>query len=162
MRQVDRDCYRLAEIQAKLFEQSISQLHMGSEIFVRRFMNSEIAKELDSKAFLDGTETIFDIFDSLDDEYGKTTYGTVKYHRDVMYWCGYLYRCFCYHYEVSSKQAYRLFPLKYIASTYEVYHTLDVFQAIERLLESKNISLGGADFNKKGLEILRKMRLEKA
>ena len=96
MRQEDRECRRLCDIQANLFERSITSLDTSSEIFVRRFMNSNIAKELDSGAFLDDTKTIEDIFNSLDEQYGKSSYGSVKYHREVMYWSGYLYRYFCY------------------------------------------------------------------
>ena len=102
---------RLCDIQAELFEKSVSTQDMSSEVFVRRFMNSKIAIELDSKAFLDDSKTINDIFADLDLQYGKTTYGSLKYNKDTMYWVGYLYRYFCYTYDVSSKPAYKYLPL---------------------------------------------------
>ena len=160
MRQEDRECRRLCDIQANLFERSITSLDTSSEIFVRRFMNSSIAKELDSGAFLDDTKTIEDIFNSLDEQYGKSSYGSVKYHREVMYWSGYLYRHFCYCYEISSKQAYKFLPFKYVASTYEAYHTLDVSKAVERLLESRNISFDPDEMNRRGVAILRRIRMQ--
>ena len=98
MKQLDRECKRLADIQAELFELSTRKLEMSSEVFVRRFMNSKIVKEMDDYSFLDDSKTIEDIFKELDQQYGKTTYGSIKYNSDSMYWVGYLYRCFSYIY----------------------------------------------------------------
>lgn len=162
MKAIDRDGKRLCELQAELFERSVSALGMGSEVFVRRYMNSRIATELDSGAFLDGGMEIEGIFDDLDRQYGPSSYGSRKYHRDVMYWVGYLYRFFCYCYETSSKQAYKMLPLKFVASTYEPYHSLDVSQAIERLLESKGISFSEEATSKRGVELLRSLRKKHA
>jgi RimJ/RimL family protein N-acetyltransferase len=75
-----------------------------------------------------------------------------------MYWVGYLYRYFCYTYDVSSKQAYKYLPLKYVASTFISYHSLDVSQAIERLLEAKKISFKEEDILRRGVDILRVIR----
>lgn len=160
MKSMNKQGRELCEIQAKLFEQSISKLEMSSEVFVRRYMNSKIVKELDSLAFLEDTKTIEDIFDSLDEQYGPSTYGSVKYHRDIMYWCGYLYRYFSYCYEISSKQAYKILPLKYVAGTYLSYHTLDISQAINRLLETKNLNYDEAQMNKNGVSILKRIKAQ--
>ena len=66
MRKIDKEGKRLCDIQADLFEKSVSALEMSSEVFVRRFMNSKIAIELDNKAFLDDSKTINDIFKFFD------------------------------------------------------------------------------------------------
>lgn len=158
MKERDRDCQRLADIQAELFELSVKKLEMSSEVFVRRYMNSKIVKELDDYSFLDDSKSIEDIFIELDNQYGKTNYGTIKYNHDAMYWAGYLYRCFAYTYEVSSKQAYKMLPLKEVISLYEPYHTLDISHAIERMLEAKNISFNYEDNLRRGVEILKKIR----
>ncbi len=161
MIKIDKEGKRLCDIQAELFEKSIISLDMSSQVFVRRFMNSKVATELDSRAFLDANKTIDDIFRNLDDEYGESSYGSIKYNKDIMYWVGYLYRYFSYTYEVSSKQAYKLLPFKYIAGTFIPYHSLDVSQAIERLLEAKNISFKEEDMLKRGVDILRVIRNNK-
>lgn len=161
MKDMDRECRRLCDIQAELFEKSVKCLEMSSEVFVRRFMNSKIALELDNEAFLDDSKTIDDIFIELDKQYGKTTYGTKKYNADAMYWAGYLYRCFSYTYEISSKQAYKVIPLKEAISVYEPYHSLDITHAIERILEAKNISYNKDDLLKKGVQILKRIRNQK-
>lgn len=162
MKAFDREGKRLCEFQAELFEKSVTSLEMSSEIFVRRYMNSRIARELDSGSFLEGNMGVADIYEDIDRQYGPSSYGSKKYHRDVMFWAGYLYRELCYCYEVSSKQAYKLLPFKDVASSYEPYHALDVSQAIERLLEAKGISFSEEEVNQRGVAILktiRKMRI---
>ena len=161
MRKEDRECHRLCEIQALVFESSSVMAKTSSEVFFRRFMNSKIAKEIDTGAFLEDTKTLKDVFYEIEQQYGESSYGSVIYHKDVMYWAGYLYRHLCYCYEISSKRAYKLLPLKYVASSYEAYHALDISNAIERLLEEKNISLKQEDINQKALVILKRIKEEK-
>ena len=48
MRIKDKECIQLAEIQADLFEKATKTLDMSSNIFFRRFMNSNIAKDFDN------------------------------------------------------------------------------------------------------------------
>lgn len=158
MKAFDQEAKRLCDFQAELFEKSVTSLEMSSEIFVRRYMNSRIVRELDTGSFLEGNISISDIYEEIDKQYGPSSYGSRKYHRDVMFWTGYLYREFCYCYEISSKQAYKLLPFKYVASSYEPYHTLDVIQAIERLLEAKEISFSEEEINRKGVAILKSIR----
>lgn len=162
MRKFDRDAKLLGDIQAELFEKSVKKLEMGSEIFVRRFMNSKIAKELDDLSFLETNKTVDNIFEELVEQYGESNYGSIKYHHDAMYWAGYLYRVFAYIYEITSKQAYRLLPLGEVISSFEPYHTLDILHAIERLLEAKNISFDGEEMNKRGVAILKEIRKQKS
>ena len=158
MREYDRDGRRLCDIQANLFEASVKKTNMSSEVFVRRFMNSKIVSELDNLSFLESSKTIDNIFEELDAQYGKSTYGSIKYHHDAMYWAGYLYRCFAYTYEITSKQAYKLLPLGEVISSFEPYHTLDIEHAIERLLEAKKISFEMDELNERGISILRHIR----
>ena len=160
MRIKDKECIQLAEIQADLFEKATKTLDMSSNIFFRRFMNSNIAKDFDSGAILENSVSINGIFSELEMQYGPINYGSKKYHPDVMYWCGYLYRHLCYIYEISSKQAYKLLPLDYVASTFEAYHSQSIEKAIEMLLEAKNISFGEDKMIKIGVSILKKMKIK--
>lgn len=155
MKQINRDALLMFDMQARVFEESVEKVNTSSEIFVRRFMNSNVAREFDSGAILDDTKSIPAIFWEIEEEYGESDYGSVKYHRDVMYWCGYLYRYFSYFYELSSKQAYKYLPLKYISSSFEAYHTMDMKAAIDRLLESKGIDLSKVALIKKGVQYLK-------
>ena len=45
MKEMDRECKRLADIQTELFEVSVKKLEMSSEVFVRRYMNCELHRE---------------------------------------------------------------------------------------------------------------------
>ena len=155
MKKINRDALLMFDMQGELFEKSIIRFNCSSPIFVRRFMNSNVAKEFDSGAILDDTKSIPAIFWEIEEEYGESSCGSVKYHRDIMYWCGYLYRYFSYVYELSSKQVYKYLPLKYVASTYEAYHTMDIKFAIERLLEAKGIDLSKGALIKKGVKYLK-------
>lgn len=155
MKALNRDAKIMIEMQAELFEKSVDKVNTSSEVFVRRFMNSNVAREFDSTAILDDTKSCKAIFEEIEEEYGESSYGSVKYNKDVMYWCGYLYRYFSYVYELSSKQAYKYLPLKYVSSTYVSYHTLDVGAAIERLLEAKGIDLSKEALIQKGINFLK-------
>lgn len=158
MRNIDGDGKKLCSIQADLFEKSVTNLEMSSEVFARRFMNSNVVLELDNNSFLSDSKTVEDIFADLDNQYGKTSYGSVKYNQEAMYWAGYLYRYFAYTYELSSKQVYKLLPLKEVIRMYLPYHTMDVSMAIERLLEAKNISFNENDIIKSNLTIMKHIR----
>lgn len=158
MKNIDKDGLRLCSIQAELFEKSVDYLEMSSDIFYRRFMNSNVVTELDNLSFLDDSKSIEDIFFDLDEQYGPSNYGSTKYHKDVMFWCGYILRYFAYTYELSSKQVYKLLSLKYVASTFNAYHTLDGEEAINRLLEAKNISFKEEDEIARGVAIIKKIR----
>ena len=156
MKTMDNNGLILCDIQSELFENSLT-LDCSTEIFIRRFMNSKIVKQFDSCQLLDDTLTIIDIYEQLDAEYGKTSYGSVKYSKDELYWIGHLYRYFCYTYEISSKQAYKIIKPKELRSLFLAYHTFDTKQAIERILEAKSIVLD-KNYTEEGIQILRRLR----
>ena len=82
-----------------------------------------------------------DILNMIEEEYGASTYGSVKYNLNELYWIGYLYRYFSYTYNMSSIQVYKIVKPKELRGLYLPYHTLDPSQAIERILGSKNLLL---------------------
>ena len=57
MKKIDSLGLKICSYQAVLFEKSIKMAECSSKIFIRRFMNSELAKRMDNVGF---------IFDSLD------------------------------------------------------------------------------------------------
>lgn len=161
MRKIDHDGLLLCKIQGAIFENSLKKTNTSSEIFIRRFMLSDIAKQFDSKAYLDGTLTKDEVFELIEEEYGKSNYGKNKYNSEVLYWIGYLYRYFSYTYELTSKQVYRYVKPKELNGLYLAYHTLDCAQAIERILEAKNISFDIDEQNKRLLQIIKETRYSK-
>ena len=57
MRKMDSLGLKMCSYQAMLFEKSIDSTNCSSKIFIRRFMNSKLAKRMDNAGFM---------FDSLD------------------------------------------------------------------------------------------------
>ena len=156
MRTMDNNGLILCDLQSEVFEKSLS-LDCSSEIFIRIFMHSKIVKKFDSTQILDDTLTIPDIYGELINEYGDSSYGSIKYSKNELYWIGHLYRYLCYTYEISSKQAYKIIKPKELRSLFLAYHTFDTKQAIERILEAKNIVLD-MDYIEEGIQILRRLR----
>lgn len=159
MRAFDETGLKLCRMQAELFVLSASKLECSSPIFLRRFMLSKVAARMDQDGFLYESCTEDGILQEIEEEFGATNYGKEKYSTEELYWMGYLYRYWCYTYEKSSKQIYKLMKPKELRGLYYPYHSLDPAQAIERILESKNI--GEEDLTQKGVEILRRIMSEK-
>ena len=99
-----------------------------------------IEKMLDNETIISSNTQAKDIVEMVEEEYGASKYGSVKYSREEMYWIGYLYRYFSYTYNKSSKQVYKIVKPKELRKLYPAYHTLGVDQAIERILEAKGIN----------------------
>ena len=159
MRAFDETGLKLSRMQAELFVLSESKLECSSPIFLRRFMLSKVAARMDQDGFLYESCTTDGILQEIDEEFGATNYGKEKYSTEELYWMGYLYRYWCYTYRKSSKQVYKLMKPKELRSLYYPYHSLDPAQAIERILESKN--LREEDLTQKGVEILRSILSKK-
>lgn len=158
MKKIDRDGMLLCNLQANAFERSISGQHSSSEIFIRRFMNSEIAGEMDNLAVLQTNIQAKDILDRLDEEYGQTDYGSVKYAPDEIYWIGYLYRYYAYTYGKTSVQVYKTVKPKELRKLFPAYHTMDTAKAIDRILEAKGLAGDSIDEEKRQYEIYKKIR----
>ena len=75
MRNIDKDGLLVCSIHGEFFK----YFKCSSEIFMRRFMMSEIVKEFDSLSILDDTLVIDNVYERLEEEFGETNYGKVKY-----------------------------------------------------------------------------------
>ena len=158
MIKIDKDGLLLCDIQAKAFEMSASALETSSEVFIRRFMNSDAAKQLDNKAVLQSNMQAGDILILIEEEYGKSNYGSVKYTLNELYWIGYIYRYFAYTYEKTSLQVYKIIKPKELRGIFLPYHTMDPAQAIDRILESKGLANDTADEEQRQFEIFKRIR----
>ncbi len=128
-------------MQGQLFEMS-GKLGYDSEAFIKAFMNSDIARHLDSDFdFLQwaGKEYIMErIQEELPE--GCRTDGTV-FSEETLYWAGYLYRWWHFCTGESSKEIYRIANARIINAVYFSYHTMDPEMAIDRLKEKKKKKL---------------------
>ena len=66
MRKIDSLGLKLCNFQAQLFEESLNKYECSSRIFVRRFMNSDLAKRMDNDGFLFESLTITDALDEIE------------------------------------------------------------------------------------------------
>lgn len=160
MKKMNRDGLLLCELQAKAFENSIKKMDSSSEIFIRRFMRSRIAKRIDDESILDSNIQADDILDLVDEEYGISNYGSVKYTRNEMYWIGYIYRYFAITYELTSVQVYKIVKPRELRSLFLPYHTMDPSQTIERILEAKGFLTDEKSELERQYKIFRKIRNE--
>ena len=149
----------LCRIQGDIFEKSIQKLNCSSQIFIRRFMNSKIATTLDNKSYLTQSNNIDEVYDELEEEYGPFNYGKEKFSMNEMQWIGYVFRCMSIVYNLSSKAIYKMFPANDVRTYYNVFHTFDIVQAAERMLETKNYDF--EDNTHKGLRIYRRLYYQK-
>ena len=158
MKKIDKDGLLLCQLQATAFENSIDKMESSSEIFIRRFMKSEIAKRLDNGSVLESNIQANDILQLVDEEYGITNYGSIKYAHEEMYWIGYIYRYFASTYNIASAQVYKIVKPKELRSLYLPYHTMDPTQSIERILEAKGMLIDEKTELERQYEIFKKIR----
>ena len=159
MKVIDDIGIRLCKFQGETFSLSLTKTECSSAIFIRRFMNSYFASRLDNGGLV---SEVFDsnvVFEELEYEFGASCYGKEKYSTEELYWIGYIYRYWCYTRELTSKQVYKIIKPKELRGLYFPYHSLDPKQAIDRILEAKDID--ESDYTKRGVEILRRIIEEK-
>ena len=85
---------------------------------------------------LDANEAI----ESIQNQFGESDYGKVKYSKNSMFWIGYIYRYISYTRGVATKFVMRLFPYKQLNDVYYSFHTQDPEWCVHSLLEMNNQS----------------------
>ena len=126
---------KLCDIQGRLFELS-AEKKLPSAAFIKTFMNSETAKELDSRynrmQWMGEEYLLEEIISSSVDALSGT--GEV-YQKDVLYWIGYIYRYWHYYTGESSAKILRQASAATMKRNYMMFHTMDPVVAIEDLKE---------------------------
>src|SRR5699024_4264111 len=92
MKKIDEIGLKLCKIQAEVFSASVKETNCSSPIFMRRFMNSQVAQRMDLGGFLFEACDVSQIFQEIEMEFGESSYGKEKYSEAELYWIGYLYR----------------------------------------------------------------------
>lgn len=137
MKDIDEYGLKLCAYQADIFRKSASDQECSSGIFVRRFMNSELAERMDRKGSFFESSSVSGAFEELNRQYGKSSYGKIKYGAEELYWIGYIYRYWSYISDSSSKHLYKVIKPDELRRLYLPYHSLDPKQAIERIMETE-------------------------
>ena len=126
---------KLCDIQGRLFELSADK-NLPSAAFIKAFMTSETAKELDSSynrmQWMGEEYLLEEVLSSAGDSLSVA--GEV-YQKDVLYWIGYIYRYWHYYTGESSAKILRQAPASTMKRNYMIFHTMDPVIAIEDLKE---------------------------
>ena len=154
MRKFDFNEYKTSQILASLFEESVDKANFGSPMFIRRFMMSEYTSCFEDMSILTLSISNNDIIEELNNKH-KPTSKNEMYTKNQMYWIGYIYSGISLLYELSLKTVYQIFPAKEIVKYYNIYHTFDIEEAAERMME--NIGYEKVDYTTKGVEILKRL-----
>lgn len=137
MKKFDKLGLDLAELQGKIFEKSFKKYNCSSLVFLRRFKYSKVAMTFDnnsSNILLDSDYWL----NELENEFGQTNYGQIKFSEETLFWMGYIYRYISYTREMTTKKAFSLISPKELAQHYYVYHTQSEEWVIQRILDLKN------------------------
>lgn len=129
---------KLCDIQGRLFELSAEKKY-NSAAFIKAFMMSDTAKELDSKynrMQWVGEEYLLEEVASVAGE-SLTRNGEI-FSADVLYWIGYIYRYWHYYNGEDSAKIYKQAPVQTMKRNYMIFHTMDPVLAIEDLKEIHN------------------------
>ena len=157
MKKIDYNGRKLCQIQGRLFEESIDKVECSSLVFIRRFMNSKLSAKFDDFSFLVMALDSNDCFYEIENEYGKSSYGKIKYSSNEMFWIGYVYRALSIIYNLPSKKIFNLLNAKEIVKYYNIYHTFDIEQACEKIMESINYHI--VDLEKDAYKLLKKLMI---
>ena len=129
---------KLCDIQGRLFELS-GEKKLPSAAFIKTFMASETAKELDSRynrmQWMGEEYLLEEIISSAVDTFSVN--GEV-YQKEVLYWIGYIYRYWHYYTGESSARIIRQAPAATMKRNYMMFHTKKKKLAIENLKEIHN------------------------
>ena len=126
---------KLCDIQGRLFELS-GEKKLPSAAFIKAFMTSKTAKELDSRynrmQWMGEEYLLEEIMSSAADTFSGN--GEV-YQNEVLYWIGYIYRYWHYYTGESSTKIFRQASPATMKRNYMMFHTMDPVLAIEDLKE---------------------------
>ena len=126
---------KLCDIQGRLFELSADK-KLDSAAFVKTFMVSQTAKELDSKynrMQWAGEEYLLE--EIISDAGDILTTNGETFPKDVLYWIGYIYRYWHYYTDEDSAKIYKQAPVETMIRNYLMFHTMAPEVAIEDLKE---------------------------
>lgn len=117
-------------------------------------MLSDLSKRFFNMSYLIVSCDLTDVIDELNDMYKESTKSPM-YSKEVMYWMGYMYVALGRLYELNPKQVYKLLPANKLRLYYPTYHTFDIEEGAERIMESINYKK--SDLYEEGLKVMRRI-----
>ena len=139
---MDNNGILLCKIQADLFSHCDDFCSYSSYVFIRRFMNSDLANRFDDMTVLLEISSNETFIDEINSQYGASTFGKKKKtDKEMMYWLGYVYRYWSYVYEIPSYLLFKHVQPHLILDRYALYHSMGIDYFINRLIEEEEIYL---------------------
>ena len=126
---------KLCDIQGRLFE-LFAESKYDEEGLVKAFMNSEVAKNLDSeynRMQWAGEEYLLEELIATCNN--RLTNKQKSISKDVLFWMGYVYRYWHFYTNEDSNKIYKQAPFETMNINYLMFHTMDTEMAIEDLKE---------------------------
>ena len=129
---------KLCDIQGRLFE-----LFLGTDYdaksLIKAFMNSELAKNLDSEynrmQWMGEEYLLEELIANFKD---KLTIKKECVSKEVLFWMGYVYRYWHFYKKEDSAKIYKQSPFETMNINYLMFHTMDIEVAIDNLKEIYN------------------------
>lgn len=125
----------LCEMQAQLFVESREKGY-ASEDFIKSFMNSDTAKDLDLPFHHMQWAGMQYLMSRMEEENADELHQGECYDTETLYWTGYVYRYWHIYTGESSREILKQAPAKTMRIVYLMYHTMSPEMAIDRLKES--------------------------
>ena len=126
---------KLCDIQGRLFELFLSTDY-DAENLVKAFMNSELAKNLDSEynrmQWAGEGYLLEELIATCKD---KLTIKKESVSKEVLFWMGYVYRSWLFYTKEESAKIYKQASFETMNVNYLMFHTMDVEVAIDDLKE---------------------------
>ena len=129
---------KLCDIQGRLFELFLGTGYDAKSL-VKVFMNSELAKNLDSeynRMQWAGEEYLLEELIATCKD--KLTIKKESFSRDILFWMGYVYRYWHFYTKEDSAKIYKQASFETMNVNYLMFHTMDVEVAIDDLKEIYN------------------------
>ena len=126
---------KLCDIQGRLFELSADH-NYGSATFIKKFMNSPVAKALDStynRMQWAGEEYLLE--ETIATTNNEIPRSGEVFSNDILYWIGYIYRYWHYYTGEDSSKIYKQAPVDVMKRNYLMFHTMSPSLAVEDLKE---------------------------
>ena len=142
MRKMDYNGLILCKLQASLFSDYRDLTPCSPNVFIRRFMFSHLAERFDDLLILIESSSNQTFVEDINNQYGETKYGcNVSFNKEVLYWVGYVYRYWCFIYEIPSSKLYQYVSPKMLIDRYPLYHSMDIEYVIERIIEEEKLEI---------------------
>ena len=138
LRKMDKLSHSLSTLQANIFEKSVEK-GIPSLFFIKSFMVSPLARELDDLNLESAGLTEIEIFEAVKSNIKIKRGKLIGY--PIMRFLGYFYRSVSYLYNLSSKFLYENISPKMLIESYDSLHALSIEEAIKEVFDILKIDI---------------------